>query len=243
MRGMQQISNREKWIKCIGWIAIFHVVFILIWLIINIILSITVPATFDQGVPLMEAGLEYHSTLVGYVAMDHGSKSIVMLVTILVPIGMYFLLPNKSFASVTGLIAGVSGFLIYSVSFMLQAVSVAYAINLYQTHTTEYGRQLAMHVFEWTMLEGGFSTSLYVLSNLLLAGWVILYSKQLFNENKRLRLFGYIVGGSLIIGYLTSWVFLMFGHHALHLVTETIGMLFLLWLGLIGMKLVRGQVN
>ncbi|WP_099302759.1 hypothetical protein [Bacillus sp. Marseille-P3800] len=235
---------KRNLMRVVGWIAFVHIFFILMWLIINIITSILYPASFDADRPMMEVGLDYHASLVGYLAFDHGSKSLVMLMTMIVPIGLYHLFHKRSFVELAGLIAGLSGFLLYALSFMLQAVSVSYAIHLYNDEATnEFGRQFAMYVFDWTMLQGGFSTSLYIMANLLIAVWVILSSTLFSKKSKALRRIGHIVGILLIVSYLLSWGFLMLGHQNIHLFTETVGMLFLVWLGMLGYKLIKyGEV-
>lgn len=165
-----------------------------------------------------------------------------MLVTVAIPIGLFCFLksiPGKKLTNIIGLIFGVIGFMFYSLSLMLQAASVAYSINLYSEATNEFSQQFAVHLFEWTMIEGGFSTSVYILSNLAIGVWILSHSKMLKNLHPRIAISGLFIGSLHIFSYLSSWFFLMFGRQSIHEFTEAVGLLLLVWLFLIGILFLK----
>ncbi|QQK79062.1 hypothetical protein HUG20_03525 [Salicibibacter cibi] len=234
--------------KFIGWIGIIHAVFIVFWMRFNIIFSIMNPIAIEEGETLAQIGMDYHTSFIGYLAMDHGSKSFMMLLTIAVPIATFYLLKRKvkfELYNIIGLFSGSLGFLLYSLSLMLQASSVAYAFNLYKSDVNEFTDAFALLLYEWTMLEGGFSTSIYILANILIAIWVIILSRglQLYTSEHKVSVFGLITGILHIIAYLISWVLLMFGMQVIHTLTEAIGLLFVVWIFLVGVVIVKGKLK
>ncbi|GAB3062081.1 hypothetical protein [Virgibacillus ainsalahensis] len=231
--------------KFVGWVAVVHAFFIVFWMIFNIIFSLIYPLELEEGKSFTELGMEYHSDFIGYLSMDHGSKSLLMLVTIVVPIATYNLLKKKrhfELCNTIGLFAGTLGFFLYSISLMIQAVSVAYAINLFNSDAND---TFALYLYEWVMLEGGFSTSLYILANLLISFWLILHFRGFYRyaNIKKISVFGMITGLLLITAYLISWVFLMFGIHMMHMLTEATGLLFLGFILLLGLSLMKDKIR
>lgn len=92
---------------------------------------------------------------------------------------------------------------------MLQAVAVEYAFDLYRSSENAFAHSFAMYLYDWAMLEGGLSVSMYILANLCLGCWVILHSFGLYqaNTSKLLFVFGSFVWGLMIIGHIASWFF------------------------------------
>ncbi|WP_332692995.1 hypothetical protein [Halalkalibacter lacteus] len=122
--------------KVIGWIGILHVTIIIVWMIINIVFSISNPVHYIEGETLAETGIAYYSEFPGYLGMDHGSKALIMLLSITLPIGLFIRLKktkNFSLTNTIGLISGCLGFALYGLSLMLQATTVEYAFNLYNS--------------------------------------------------------------------------------------------------------------
>ncbi len=123
-------------LKVIGWIGILHVTIIIVWMIINIVFSISNPVHYIEGETLAETGIAYYSEFPGYLGMDHGSKALIMLLSITLPIGLFIRLKktkNFSLTNTIGLISGCLGFALYGLSLMLQATTVEYAFNLYNS--------------------------------------------------------------------------------------------------------------
>ncbi|WP_100372279.1 hypothetical protein [Bacillus sp. FJAT-45037] len=235
--------------KLVGWFGLFHVFFIVMWMVINIIFSIQNPLELNEGEQPSVIAIEYWSQFPGYLGMDHGSKALLFLLSIMIPIGLYAFIKKvdkqDALQNLVAMICGVLGFVIYSISFMLQATAVEYAINTYSATTDESRQQSATMIMEWTMLEGGFSTSLYILSNFLLAVWLILHAKGLthLGMSRRFVLFSYVVGALNIIGYSMSWFYLMRGQQVMHDVTEAVGLLFLVWLVWVSVSLIRNGMR
>ena len=73
--------------KGIGWIGILHVFTIVVWMIINIFFIILNPIQVQEGQSLAELGIAYYSNFPGYLGFDHGSKALIMLLSISLPIG------------------------------------------------------------------------------------------------------------------------------------------------------------
>lgn len=234
--------------KVIGWIGVLHVITLMVWMIINSVFSIYNPVSLVNTESIAEAGIAYYSEFRGFLGLDHGSKSLVMLLSISLPIGLFVYLKefkNNSLSNLIALIAGCLGFAFYSLSLMLQAATVEYAFKLYQSVEDEYTRKFATLLYEWSMLEGGLSVSIYILANVLLAVWAILHSISLYKYNfmRKLGLFGYLTGGLLIIGHLISWYFLMQGTQNMHLFNEGIGLLLMGWILVASMKMIRGEIR
>lgn len=171
-----------------------------------------------------------------------------MLLSISLPIGLFVYLKkfeNDSISNIIALIAGCLGFAFYSLSLMLQAATVEYTFKLYQSVDDEYTREFATLLYEWSMLEGGLSVSIYILANILLAIWLILHSRGLYKYNsmKKLGVYGYLTGGLLIIGYLISWYFLMQATQNMHLFNEAIGLLLMGWILVVSIKMIRGEIR
>lgn len=216
-------------------------------MIINIVFSISNPFHYTEGKTLAEAGIAYYSQFPGYLGADHGSKALIMLLSIALPIGLFIYLKkleNFSLNNTIGLIAGCIGFALYGLSLMLQATTVEYAFNLYNSSEDAYTRQFATLLYEWSMLEGGLSVSIYIMANLLLATWLIVHSAGLniLGKTKKLSILGYITGILQILGYLLSWTFLMQGKQNMHDINELVGLLFVIWILIISIKMVRGKL-
>lgn len=123
--------------RIIGWIGIFHVIIIVAWMVINIVFSILNPVTIIEGNSIAETGVLYYSNFPGYLGLDHGSKALVMLISILLLIGLFmYLNKNKDFKllNLIALIVGCIGFSFYGLSLMLQATAAEYAFNLYSSN-------------------------------------------------------------------------------------------------------------
>ncbi|WP_332692986.1 hypothetical protein [Halalkalibacter lacteus] len=108
-----------------------------------------------------------------------------------------------------------------------------------------YTRQFATLLYEWSMLEGGLSVSIYIIANLLLSTWLITHSAGLYvlDKTKKLSMLGYLTGVLQISGYLLSWFFLMHGKQNMHDFNELVGLLFMFWILIISIKIVRGKVS
>ena len=234
--------------KAVGWIGILHAFTLIGWMIINILLFLANPVSLLGTETIAEKGIAYYSEFRGLLGFDHGSKSLVMLLSIALPIGLFVYLnkfKNNSLLNITAMIAGCLGFVFYALSLMLQATTVEYAFRLYRSVEDEYTRSFATLLYEWSMLEGGFSVSIYILANILVAIWVILHSSILYKNKsmKKLGLFGYLTGGLLIIGHLISWYYLMQANQNMHQFNEAIGLLLLVWILLISVKMIRGEIK
>ncbi|MDV2685984.1 hypothetical protein RYX56_16575 [Alkalihalophilus lindianensis] len=122
-------------VKWIGWVGIFHVLFIVGWIVYNLSHHLIYPAPLlgeDQS--LAELGILYYSEHRGLLGFDHGSKSLMMLLSIVLPVGIFYILKRDSafdLLNMLALVAGVVGFTLYSLSLMLQAVTVEYAFQLF----------------------------------------------------------------------------------------------------------------
>src|SRR5699024_7739798 len=115
-------------------------------MIFNIIFGIMNPASIGEGETLAEAGIAYYSEFPGYLGFDHGSKSLVMLMSIVLPIGLFiYLKRNKNFAllNLIALIAGCLGFALYGLSLMLQATAVEYALYLYNSTNDDHAQSFS----------------------------------------------------------------------------------------------------
>lgn len=232
----------------IGWFGIAHVIVIVIWMIVNLVFGLLHPVTIEKGDSLAKIGIEYYSDFQGYLGFDHGSKGLVMIISILLPIGLFTYLKKdrESFLpQLIGLIAGCMGFLLYGLSLILQATAVEYAFSLYNSTNDLNAQSFAIYLYEWSMLEGGLSVSIYIIANILLGIWVITHSKVLYHRYalKKFGVFGYVVGGLLITGYIISWFYLMQAKQNMHDFNEVIGMLFTIWILLVSIKMVRGKIR
>lgn len=234
--------------RVIGWIGIIHVLIIVVWMVINIIFGILNPVTISEGDSIAEIGVAYYSDFPGYLGMDHGSKALIMLASVLLPIGlfMYFRKPKDfKLLNLIGLITGCLGFSFYGLSLMLQATAVEYAVNLYNSNDDIVAKSFSVFLYDWSMLKGGLSVSIYIIANLFLGIWIIVHSRGLFivDRFKKLSIFGYIVGSLQIIGYLLSWFFLMQANQDMHDFNEVVGLLFMLWILMISIKMIRGKTT
>jgi len=235
-------------LKGIGWIGILHVFTIVVWMIINIFFIILNPIQVQEGQSLAELGIAYYSNFPGYLGFDHGSKALIMLLSISLPIGLFIYLHKlKHFRlqNLIALIAGCSGFAFYGFSLMVQASTVEYAFKTFRLAADDYTQSFATLFYDWAMLEGGLSVSIYVIANLLLAVWVIIHSLGLWRLDftKKFSLFGLFVGSIHIIGYTISWFFLMQGKQNMHDFNEAVGLLFMVWILIISIKMIRGKMK
>lgn len=217
-------------------------------MIVNIIFGSLNPVTLDESKSVAENGVSYYSQFPGYLGFDHGSKALIMLLSIALPIGIFLSLRrNRKFMllNLIALITGCLGFAFYGLSLMLQATAVEYAFNLYSSSDDMFAQSFAVFLYDWSMLEGGLSVSIYIIANLLLAVWLIIHSRGLYivNSFKRFSVFGYIVGSLQIIGFLIAWYFLMQAEQNMHDFNEGIGLLFMIWIFIISIKMVRGKIK
>jgi hypothetical protein len=215
-------------------------------MVVNLIFQIQNPITIEQDSRLSLSVLDYYSQFPGYFGFDHGSKAIILLISAVIPIGIYHLCSGtRSFQmnNLLALICGSAGFILYALSFILQAAAVSYAIKLYSQAVDETTKQFAALLIEWSMMEGGLSTSIYILANFLIGIWIILHSQglKIIGFSYRFRLFGYSVGGLLIVGYFFAWYFLMQGSQVVHDITEVIGILFFVWLTILSISFIKGS--
>ncbi|SFE02863.1 hypothetical protein SAMN05216238_107121 [Lentibacillus persicus] len=234
--------------RVIGWIGVLHVVFIVAWMVINVIFGILNPVTLGEGDSNAEIGVSYYINFPGFLGLDHGSKALVMLTSVLLPIGLFMYLKKKKdfmLLNLIALIAGCIGFAFYGASLMLQATAAEYAFNLYGSSDDVFARSFSVFLYEWSMLEGGLSVSIYIIANLFLAAWVIIHSRGLhiLDSSRKLSMFGYIVGFLQIIGYLISWFFLMQANQNMHDFNEGVGLLFMVWILIISIKMIRGKIT
>lgn len=235
-------------LKVIGWIGVLHVVILVAWMIINIIFGFLNPVTISKSDSIAEIGIAYYSNFPGYLGLDHGSKALVMLLSVLLPIGLFMHLKKKKdfmLLNLIALVTGCLGFAFYGLSLMLQATAVEYAFNLYNTSDDAFSHAFSMFLYDWTMLKGGLSVSIYIIANLFLATWVIIHSYGIHIRNpaKKLCVFGYLVGTFQVIGFLTAWFFLMQANQNMHDVNEAVGLLFMIWILLISIKMIRGKIT
>lgn len=235
-------------LRVIGWFGILHVVIIVVWMVINIIFGMLNPVTISEGDSIAEIGVSYYSNFPGYLGLDHGSKALVMLISILLPIGLFMYLRKKKdfmLLNLIALIAGCLGFAFYGLSLMLQATAAEYAFHLYNSSNDVLARSFSTFLYDWSMLEGGLSVSIYIIANLFLATWVIIHSRGLYilDSSKKLCVFGYFVGILQITGFLISWFFLMQASQNMHDFNEAVGLLFMLWILIISIKMVRGKIT
>jgi hypothetical protein len=233
-------------VRVIGWIGITHVCLIIFWMGFHLLFGELHPFPIEEEVRLAQAGLAYYSNYPGLLGFDHGSKALIMILSIVLPIGLFIYLKQRTnfqHQNLIGLIAGILGFSVYGLSLILQAVTVEYAFELYRSTADEVTHTFAALLYEWAMLEGGLSVSMYIIANVCLGCWVIIHSYGLELKNKLLRWFSYIVGSFLIIGHLASWAFLMRAEQNMHLINEAVGILFLVWLAVISMKMIRKRIR
>lgn len=234
--------------RIIGWVGILHVMVLVVWMGVNIVFGLVNPVTINESDSLAEAGVAYYSNFPGYVGFDHGSKALVMFLSILLPVGLFMYVRKWQGVTLPNLIAfvtGCIGFALYGLSLMLQATAAEYAFHLYKTSNDAFAQSFATFLYDWSMLEGGLSVSIYIIANLLLATWVIIHSRSLYVMGvfRTLSVFGYVVGMLQIIGYVLSWFFLMKAKQSMHDINEAIGLLFMLWILLISMKMIRGKIT
>lgn len=233
--------------RLIGWIGLLHVLVLVGWMVVNIIFSMMNPASIDEGQFLAEAGIAYYSNFPGYLGFDHGSKALVMLISIVLPVALFiYLKRNKDFTllNLIALIAGCIGFALYGVSLMLQATAVEYAFNLYSSTNDAYAQAFSLYLYDWSMLEGGFSVSIYILANLSLAAWIMIHSRGLYivGGSKAFSVYGYVVALLLTIGHLISWFYLMQGNQNMHDFNEAVGLLFMIWILIVSIKMIRRKI-
>src|SRR5690625_4246780 len=190
-------------------------------MIINIIFGMLNPVKIGEGDSIREIGMSYYSNFPGYLGLDYGSKALVMLLSVSLPIGLFMYLKKKKdfmLPNLIALIAGCLGFAFYGLSLMLQATAAEYAFNLYSSSDDVVAQSFSTFLYDWSMLEGGLSTSIYIIANLFLATWVIIHSRGLYilKSSKKFSVFGYIVGVLQIVGFLISWFFLMQANQNMH---------------------------
>lgn len=239
---------RSDSLRWIGWIGLVHIIVLVGWMMVNVIFSMINPATIGEGQSLAEAGMAYYRQFPGYLGFDHGSKGLVMLLSIGLPIGLFVYLKEQQYfilGNLIGLVAGCLGFLLYALSLMLQAATVEYAFSLYNSTTDASAQAFAHLLYDWSMLEGGLSVSMYILANICLAVWVMIHSRgvSIVHAKKGFMIFGYVVGLLHMIGYLVSWIFLMQGKQTVHDVNEVIGLLFMIWLFIISRQMIRRKIT
>ncbi|MEJ8767214.1 hypothetical protein WKU33_15360 [Oceanobacillus sp. HCA-5259] len=234
--------------KAIGWAGIMHVSILIIWMVIHILFNQLNPVVINDEAAMAQTGIEFYSNFPGLLGFDHGSKAFVMLLSVLLPIGLYIHFKElKIFRlkNTIALVAGCSGFTLYGLSLMLQAVTVEYAFNLYRTTEDTVAHSFAVLLYDWAMLEGGLSVSMYILANLCLSCWVMIHSIGLFSFNsfKKIGIFGCIVGAIQIIGSFLAWFFLMQAKQNMHDFNEAIGLLFTIWIAMISFQMIRGKIT
>ena len=234
--------------KAIGWAGFIHVSILIIWMVIHLIFNQLNPVAITDKATMAQTGIAYYSRFPGLLGLDHGSKALVMLLSVLLPIGLYVHFKElKEFRlkNTIALVAGCSGFILYGLSLMLQAVTVEYAFNLYRTSEDTVTHSFAVLLYEWAMLEGGLSVSLYILANLCLSCWVMIHSIGFytFDSLKKIGIFGCIVGATQLFGYLVAWFFLMQAKQNMHDFNEAIGLLFTIWIAMISFQMIRGRIT
>lgn len=217
-------------------------------MVIHLIFNQLNPVAITDKATMAQTGIAYYSRFPGLLGLDHGSKALVMLLSVLLPIGLYVHFKElKEFRlkNTIALVAGCSGFILYGLSLMLQAVTVEYAFNLYRTTEDTVTHSFAVLLYEWAMLEGGLSVSMYILANLCLSCWIIIHSLGLFSFNsfKKLGIFGCIVGAIQAFGYFVAWFFLMQAKQNMHNFNEVIGLLFTIWIAIISFQMIRGKIS
>src|SRR5690625_6062235 len=140
-----------------------------------------------------------------------------MLISILLSIGLFiYLKRNKNFTllNIIALVAGCLGFALYGLSLMLQATAVEYAFDLYNSTNDAYAQSFSLYLYEWSMLGGGFSVSIYILANLCLATCVIFHFHGLYvmGCSNRFSIFCYDVALLLMLFYIFLWLFFMYSN-------------------------------
>lgn len=198
----------------------------------------------NEGISLTELGISYYSHHRGVLGLDHGSKALAMLLMISVPVFLYdrFKLYHEfSFLNLAALVSGTLSFFTNSVSLILQAATVEYAFKIYSLSTDTFTQNFASALYDWSMLQGGLSVSLYIIANLLLSIWVIIHSIGLkrFNGYRKIGMFGICFGVLQILGSVVSWVFLMIGRQNMHSINEIIGFIFIIWLFMVSILLIK----
>lgn len=230
-----------------GFTAIIYIVVIIGWIVFHIIYSNLNPF-INTGGSMIEQGLHYYSDRFSIVGFDHGTKAILFLFTMIIPITFFIMLHKKNFHLEINLIALISGILSYfilSVSFILQATIGQYAVHLYKVANSAFEENFAINMYDLALEKGGFSVSLYIIANILLVIWVFLLSysmKKVFND-KRIYILGFIYSILLLISQIITFIFLMQGIQNMHDLDELIGLIGLVWFAFLAIRLLKNPVK
>lgn len=229
-----------------GWIGMAHVGVIIGWLIVSAIFFAIFPLDefVDTTLSDAEIGIAYWAEHRGLLGLDHGSKSLVLLLCPIIPVVLFHILKKiKAYQlyNVIALVAGILSFFILSVSLMLQATAVEYAFKLYEQTENAHSQHFAVHLYEWVMLEGGLSVSIYIIANLLLSVWVSIHSYGLmtFYGYNKLAILGFAYASLQVTTVFFTWYFLMRGLQIMHQVNNVIEILFHIWMFALSLQLIR----
>lgn len=234
--------------RILGWIGYFYIFLIIAWILFNIIYAKMAPLDIQDGGNMAKQGISYYSEHRGLIGYDHGSKALSMLLIISFPIFLYERFKRSrefSYLNMMALIAGTLSFFINAVSLMLQAATVEYAFKIYGLSDDSSVQSFATSLYDWAMLQGGLSVSLYIVANLLLSVWVMIHSYALktFNGYHKIGMLGMFFGVIQIAETLASWAFLMAGKQNLHTVDEIVNFIFLIWLFVISTLLLQKKLD
>lgn len=167
-----QTIERKNIHRLAGALGYIYILTITVWIVITFVYQkILYPA---ERMESFYDGLTYYSVHKGYIGWDHGSKSIVFFLSSLIPIATYDALKREqtSVVHLAGMIFGVISFWTLSLSFILQAFTMEYAIGLFQSAEDPLTQHFAVNLARWSGDGGGFSLSLYTISYMSLALWI-----------------------------------------------------------------------
>lgn len=230
--------------KWAGIISISNVLIVISSVIFNMVYIKIFPFRSTSGISAIESGLDYYAghPVIGF---DHGIKGLVFLASIMIPIGLFWLLYKHKYPLDLNIMASVSGvlsFLVLSVSFILQGTLAEYSIHLYNSSANgDFAKHFAVYLFDWGVQQGGLSVSLYIVSNILAAIWILIHSmalKRAFNQ-KLILYVGLIYACLGLLAQLISFFYLMQGIQNIHNIDELVGFIEDLWLILIGILLLK----
>lgn len=231
-------QNIHRLASALGYI---YILTIAVWIVITFVYQkILYPA---ERMESFYDGLTYYSVHKGYIGWDHGSKSIVFFLSSLIPIATYdaFKREQTSVVHLAGMIFGVISFWTLSLSFILQAFTMEYAIGLFQSAGDPLAHHFAVYLARWSTEGGGFSLSLYTISNTSLALWIACLLKGDRSVSTPTKFLSVITVIALIAASIAVFIAFITTKKNYNDLNELANFLFIIWLFFHSNRLWRGK--
>ncbi len=235
--------------RCAGVVAIFYFLTIVGWVVFNILYSnfrpyIPVPfkSNFGPEGASVAQGLLYDTHHFAVIGFDHGTKGLMFLISMIIPIALFSMLHKKNYqlgANLVALVSGTLSFFIMSVSFILQATLAEYSIHLFKVSHGLFQRDFAIYLFDWAIQQGGFSDSLYTIGNILLSVWLLIHSfaiRKIFDK-RAIFYIGVAWAILTLITQATVFWYLIQGIDTVSFLAQAVVMIGPVWMLLVGIWL------